>query len=73
MTLEKVIKILSDYNGSDASSITKETTFEELGLDSLDTVELVMSMEEEFNITIDMGEGMHTVGDIVNVIDKALN
>ena len=71
MTLEKVIKILVDYNGCDGSKITKDTTFEELELDSLDTVELVMSMEEEFGITIDISEGMHTVGELVDVIDAA--
>jgi len=71
MTLEKVIQILVNYNGCDGSTITKETTFEQLGLDSLDTVELVMSIEEEFNVSIDMNEGIKTVGDIVDIIEKA--
>lgn len=71
MTLEKVIQILVNYNGCDGSAITKETTFEQLGLDSLDTVELVMSIEEEFNVSIDMNEGIKTVGDIVDIIEKA--
>ncbi len=71
MTLDKVKQILVDYNGCDASEITKETTFEALGLDSLDTVELIMSFEEEFGITIDMSEGMKTIGDIVDIIDNA--
>ena len=52
MVLEKVIGILEDYTDVDASSINEDTTFEELGLDSLDTVELVMALEEEFDTEI---------------------
>ena len=54
MVLEKVIAILADYNGADASTIKPETTFAELSLDSLDVAELVMSLEDEFGVTIEM-------------------
>ena len=56
MVLEKVIAILADYNGADASTIKPETTFAELSLDSLDVAELVMSLEDEFGVTIEMNE-----------------
>ena len=52
--LEKVIKVLAEYKEVDASTITADTTFEELELDSLDTVDLVMELENEFGITIEM-------------------
>lgn len=69
--LEKVIKILVEYKDCDGDSITKESTFAELGLDSLDTVELLMNFEEEFGITIEMNENIKTVGDIVKLIEAA--
>jgi acyl carrier protein len=70
-TFDKVVKILVDYNDCDASQITPETTLADLGLDSLDTVELVMNFEEEFGITIEMNEGLQTIADVVALIDSA--
>ena len=72
MVLEKVIAILADYNGADASAIKPETTFAELSLDSLDVAELVMSLEDEFGVTIEMNENLKTVGDITKYIEEKL-
>ena len=69
MTFEKVVKVLVDYREIDPSGIKPESTWAELGFDSLDTVELVMQIEEEFGITIEMSGGIKTVGDIVAIID----
>ena len=52
MTLEKVIGVLADHLEMDASEIKEETTFEDLGIDSLDVVEIMMEMEDEFDIEI---------------------
>lgn len=71
-TFERVVKILVDYNECEASDITMETTFNDLGLDSLDTVELVMNFEEEFDTTLEIEEGLQTVGDVVALIDAAI-
>ncbi len=57
MMFEKVVKVLADYKDLDPAAITPETTFSELELDSLDTVEIVMSLEQEFEITIEIGKG----------------
>ena len=72
MVLEKVIAILADYNGADASTIKTETTFAELSFDSLDVAELVMSLEDEFGVTIEMNENLKTVGDITKYIEEKL-
>ena len=72
MVLEKVIAILADYNGADASPIKPETTFAELSFDSLDVAELVMSLEDEFGVTIEMNENLKTVGDITKYIEEKL-
>ena len=71
MVLEKVIAILADYNGADASTIKPETTFAELSLDSLDVAELVMSLEDEFGVTIEMNEQLTCVQDLLNLIEAS--
>ncbi|MDF2557217.1 MAG: acyl carrier protein [Bacillales bacterium] len=70
MVFEKVTGILAGNLGIDASKITSESTFEDLGLDSLDTVDLLMSIEEEFGVSIEPSESLKTVGDVVNEIKK---
>jgi acyl carrier protein len=69
--LEKIAEILKDYKGDQELVITEQTTFVELELDSLDTVELVMSIEEEFSVTIEMSEDIKSVGDLMKIISAA--
>ena len=69
MTFEKVAQIIADYKAIDAASIKPESTFAELGVDSLDTVELIMSFEDTFGGTIEMSPDLKTVADIVALID----
>jgi len=70
--LEKITEILRDYKSEPDLEVTEASTFAELELDSLDTVELVMNLEEEFSITIEMNENIQTVGDLVKVIESAM-
>ena len=70
MTFEKVAKILADYKAVDVSTISMDSSFEELGLDSLDTVEIVMSIEDEFGVTIEVNENLKTVRDLVDLIGE---
>ena len=70
---ERVIDIVADQLGVDKEKITLETSFvDDLGADSLDTVELVMELEEEFDINIpdDAAEKIRTVGHGVEYIDR---
>ncbi len=69
MSFEKVAGILAEYKDIDVSTIQMESTFAELGLDSLDTVELVMQLEDEFGVSIEMSENLKSVADLVNLID----
>ena len=69
--LEKVSKIIVDRLGVDESEVTLEASFkDDLGADSLDVVELVMELEDEFGMEIsdDDAEKIATVGDAVNYI-----
>ena len=69
--LEKITEVLRDYKSEPDLEVTEESTFTELELDSLDTVELVMNLEEEFSVTIEMSENIQTVGDLIRVIESA--
>ena len=70
---ERMQKIIADQFSVDPDEITTETSFEaDLGADSVDLVELVMAMEEEFDIEIpsDDLENMSTVGDVIEYIES---
>lgn len=71
MIFEKVAKVIAEYKEMDINEIKLESTFEELNLDSLDTVELVMKLEDELGVTIEMDENLKTVSDVVKAIEKA--
>ena len=72
---ERVIDIVAEQLGVSKDQITRETSFvNDLGADSLDTVELVMELEEEFDINIpdDVAEKIQTVGQAIDHIEKAV-
>jgi len=72
---ERVKNIIVEQLGVDADQVTPEASFvEDLGADSLDTVELVMAFEEEFDIEIpdEDAEKMVTVGQAVSYLDEHL-
>jgi len=69
----KVIAIIVDKLGVDEAEVTTEASFtNDLGADSLDTVELIMEFEKEFNIAIpdDQAEKIGTVGQAIDYIQK---
>lgn len=65
---EKVQQVLVTELSLDQEEVAMEKSFTDLGIDSLDLVELVMQLEEEFDITIEESESLQTVGDVVNYI-----
>jgi len=70
---DKVKKIVVEHLGVEEAKVTEAASFiDDLGADSLDTVELVMAFEEEFDIEIpdDAAEHIQTVGDAVKFIDE---
>ncbi len=70
---EKVVKIVSEQMGVDEGEITDDTSFvNDLNADSLDTVELVMEFEDQFELSIpdEEAEKIQTVGDAVEYIHK---
>lgn len=68
-TLEELKGIVAEYKG-ETLEMTLETTFEELGFDSLDKVDLMMQIEEKFGIELGDDLVVNTVGDLVSKIDE---
>lgn len=73
MIFEKVKAILVKELSLSEEEVTMTSSFEELGIDSLDLVELVMQIEEEFDITMEESESMKTVKDVVDHIEAQIN
>jgi len=72
----KVIELIVEELGVEAGEVTLEASFiEDLGADSLDTVELIMKFEEEFDIDIadEDAEGLTTVGKAIEYLQKQLD
>ena len=70
---EKITKIIVDKLGVEESEVTKEASFtNDLGADSLDTVELIMEFEKEFNLSItdENAETISTVGDAIKYLEE---
>ena len=70
---ERVKKIVIEHLGVDEGKVSEKASFiDDLGADSLDTVELVMAFEEEFNVEIpdDAAEKIQTVGDAISFIKE---
>ncbi|MCX4361848.1 MAG: acyl carrier protein [Clostridia bacterium] len=75
MVLEKLSKIIAEQLGMEQSKISATTLLkEDLLADSLDIVEIIMSIEEEFGIQVDDDDalGFKTVGDVVSYIENKL-
>lgn len=71
---ERTTRIIADHLAVDPARVTSEATLDDLGGDSLDALEIVMYLEEEFGVAIDDDEaaGVETVGDFVTLIERTL-
>ena len=69
MVFEAVAKVIAERVDRAASDIMAENTFKELSIDSLDTVELLMNLEDELNVEIELTEKVETVGELVKFIE----
>lgn len=74
MVFEKIKEIIVDKLGVNENEVTMDTAFEDLGADSLDIVELIMAIEEEYDITVadEEAEKAETVGDVVKYINTLI-
>ena len=69
---EKIANYLAEQLDIAAEDITADTTFESLGVDSLDTVEMVMDLEDELGIELELEEKISTIGELVAFVESKL-
>jgi len=72
MVFEAIAELIAERNECDPSEITRESTFQDLGIDSLDTVEMLMDLEDKLGCEIELDQKVETVGELVDFIEAKL-
>ena len=72
MTFDKIKTLIAEHLDIDEEEITLDTTFEDLGIDSLDSVELMMEVEDAFGIEVKAQEAGKSVKELVAYVDAKL-
>ena len=70
---EKIRSYLASELDISEDEITRDTTFESLGVDSLDTVEMVMDLEQELGVELEIEEMIATVGELVDFVESKVD
>ena len=70
MVFEAIAELIADRVECDVADVKMDSKFHDLGIDSLDTVELLMNLEDKLGIEIELTEKVETVGDLVAFIEK---
>lgn len=73
MTIERLIEMISEQLDKDPSEITATSSFEELGIDSLDTAELIMELEDELDVELEVEEKLNTVQELHDFIQSKVS
>lgn len=70
MYFDTIARIISERTGCDVEAVKPMSTFSDLGIDSLDTVELLMDLEDEIGIEIELNQKVETVDDLDKFIQS---
>lgn len=72
MVFEAIAELIAERNDCDKADITMDSSFRDLGIDSLDTVEMLMNLEDMLGKEIELEQSVETVGDLVRYIEDRL-
>lgn len=72
MVFDAIAELIAERNDCDKSDITMESSFRDLGIDSLDTVEMLMNLEDKLGKEIELEQAVETVGDLVRYIEDRI-
>lgn len=73
MVFEKIKKIIEEQLEVDSNKITMNTSFEELGVDSLELFQIIIEIEEQFGLQIEDAEAITTVSEAVRFVEEKTN
>ncbi len=73
MVFEAIAELIAERNDCDVSEITMDTKFQDVGIDSLDTVEMMMNLEDKIGVEVELTQKVETVGALVEFIEKNMN
>ena len=73
--LGRVIRVIAETQRIPAEVVTKDSTFQDLNIDSLDAIQIVFAIENEFNISVpdDAAKSIRTISDLANGVERLLN
>jgi acyl carrier protein len=72
MLFEQIQEVVAEHLDCDKEEITRESTFESLGIDSLDAVELVMELEEKLDIQLDLDRDLENIDELVKFVEEKM-
>ena len=65
---QAIAELIAERNDSDPAEVTRNTRFQDVGIDSLDTVEMVMNLEDKIGVEIELSQKVETVGELVDYV-----
>ena len=65
---QAIAELIAERNDSDPAEITRNTRFQDVGIDSLDTVEMLMNLEDKIGVEIELSQKVETVGELVDFV-----
>ena len=72
MLFEQIQEVVAEHLDCDKEEITRESTFESLGIDSLDAVELVMELEEKLEIQLDLDRDLENIDELGKFVEEKM-
>lgn len=73
MIFNAIAESIAERSDCDVSEITMETKFQDLAIDSLDTVEILMGLEDKIGVEVELTQKVETVGELVAFIESMIN
>ena len=65
---QAIAELIAERNDSDPAEVTRNTRFQDVGIDSLDTVEMLMNLEDKISVEIELSQKVETVGELVDYV-----
>ena len=65
---QAIAELIAERNDSNPAEVTRDTRFQDVGIDSLDTVEMLMNLEDKIGVEVELSQKVETVGELVDYV-----